>query len=112
MACRLGIPVARSEWCVVRGSRTKAGEPPTASITVVGSQTVGSAALRVVQYARRLAQAAELDLVTVRFSSPDNDARFVDASLWPNLADHAIAAAVMRHVMRQRPLIRSEVALV
>jgi hypothetical protein len=115
-ACRLGIPVARSEWCVVRGLRTRArepvtGEPSLASITVVGSQTVGSAAPRVAQYARRLAQAAELDLVTVLFSSPDNDAQFVGASLWPNLADRTIAAAVMRHVMRQRPSIRSEVAL-
>lgn len=113
-ACRLGIPVARSEWCVGRGLRTKAiqpvqGEPSTASITVVGSQTIGRAAPRVVQYARSLAQAAELDLVTVHFTSPGNDARFLGASLWTNLADRTIAAAVMRHVMRQCPSIRREV---
>ena len=114
-ACRLGIPVARREWSVVRGLRAKTiqpvtGEPSIASITIVGSQVIGRAVPRVVQYARRLAQAAELDLVTVRFSSPDNDARFLDASLWTNLADRTIAAAVMRHVMRQCPSIRREAA--
>jgi len=113
-ACRLGIPVVRSEWCVGRGLRTKAiqpvtGKPSTTSITVVGPQTIGRAAPRVVQYARRLAQAAELDLVTVHFSAPGNDARFLGASLWTNLADRTIAAAVMRHVMRQCPSIRREV---
>ena len=112
-ACRLGIPVARSEWCVVRGRRTKAIQPvresTTAGITVVGSQIIGHAAPRVVQYARRLAQAAELDLVTIRFSSPNDDAQFLDASLWPNLMDRTIAAAVMGHVMRQCPSVRSEV---
>lgn len=114
-ACRLGIPVARSEWHVVRDLRRKViqpvtGESSTASITVVGSQIIGHAAPRVVQYARKLAQAAGLDLVSVRFSSPNDDARFLDASLWPNLADRTIAAAVMRHVMRQCPSARREVA--
>jgi hypothetical protein len=85
------------------------GESTTAGITVVGSQIIGHAARRVVQYARRLAQAAELDLVTIRFSSPNDDAKFLDASLWPNLADRTIATAVMRHVMRQCPSVRSEV---
>lgn len=113
-ACRLGIPVARSEWYVGRGRCTKAirpvrEHPHAASITVVGSQIIGNAVPRVVQYATRLAQATELDLVTVRFSSPSNDARFLDASLWPNLADRTIAAAVMRHVMRQCPSVRREV---
>lgn len=83
--------------------------PHAASITVVGSQIIGNAVPRVVQYATRLAQATELDLVTVRFSSPNNDARFLDASLWPNLADRTIAAAVMRHVRRQCPPVRREV---
>jgi hypothetical protein len=83
-------------------------EPSTASITVVGSQAIGNAVPRVVQYARRLAQAAALDLLTVRFSSPDNDARFLGASLWTNLADRTIAAAVMRHVMRQCPSVQGE----
>lgn len=113
-ACRLGIPVARSGWCVVRGQRMKAiqpvaGESSTTNITVVGSQIIGNAVPRVVLYARRLAQAAELDLVTIRFSSPNNDAQFLDASLWPNLADRKIAAAIMRHVMRQCPSVRREV---
>lgn len=112
-ACRLGIPVARSEWCVARGLRTKAiqpvgGEPSTASITIVGSQTIGRATPRVVQYARRLAQAAELDFVTLRFSSCDDEAQFLDASLWPNLAERTIASSVMRYVMRQCPSIRRE----
>ncbi|MBX3329167.1 MAG: hypothetical protein KF722_02105 [Nitrospira sp.] len=112
-ACRLGIPVARSEWWVVQGRRTKAiqqvrGESSTADITVVGSQIIGNAVPRVVQYASRLAQAAELDFVTVRFSSPNDDAQFLDAGLWPNLADRTIGAAAMRHVMRQCPSVRRE----
>ena len=116
-ACRLGIPVARSEWCVARDLRMKARHPVTeerstaAGITVVGSRIIGRAAPRVVQYARRLAQAAGLDCLTIQFSSCDDDARFLGVSLWPNLADRAIAVAIMRHVMRQCPSIRREVAL-
>jgi hypothetical protein len=115
-ASRLGIPVARSEWSVVRGLRAKpalpvTGECPAASITVVGSQIIGEVSPSIAHYARRLAQEAELELVTLRFSSPNDDAQFIDASLRPNLADPRIAAAVMRHVRRRRgPPIRSGVA--
>lgn len=115
-ASRLGIPVARSEWSVVRGPRTKparpvAGTGSAACITVVGSQLIGDVSPRIAHYARRLAQAAELELVTVRFSSPNDDAQFIEASLRPNLADPRIAAAVMRYVRRRRgPPIRSGAA--
>lgn len=115
-ASRLGIPVARNEWSVVRGLRTKPARPVTGkgsavSITIVGSQIIGDVSPRIARYARRLAQAAELELMTVRFSSPNDDAQFIDASLRPNLADPRIAAAVMRHVRRRRdPPIRSGVA--
>ena len=112
-ASRLGIPVARSEWYVRRGRRTKevqsvTEEFSTVSITVVGSQIIGNAHSRVLQDARKLAQAADLDMVTLRFSSPDSDAKFLDAGLRPNLMDRTIAAAVMRHVMPQGSSVGSE----
>lgn len=113
-AHRLGIPVANREWSAVRGLRAKVADPlvagggSTTSVTVVASKAIGRAAACVMQYARTLVRAAELDLATVSFSSPDNDARFLDLSLWTDLADPTIAAAVMRQVMRPCQSIRTE----
>lgn len=113
-ACRLGIPVVQREWSAVRGLRTKAadtlvaGERSTTSITVVGSNAIGNAGACVMHYARTLVRAAGLDLATVHFSSPNNDARFLGASLWINLADRTIATAVIKHLMQQCSSIRRE----
>jgi hypothetical protein len=112
-ASRLGIPVAKSEWSVMRGRRTKAvqrvtEESSTVDITIVGSQIIGSAAPSVVQYANKLAQATALNLMTFRFTSPNDEAQFLDVSLRPNLMDRTIAAAVMRHVMPQGSSVGSE----
>lgn len=114
-ACRLGIPVERRGWCVAREARMKAQRPvedgrAPISITVVGSRTIGWAAPRVLQHAQRLAQTAGLDFVTVRFSSPEDDARFLDASLWPNLAERPIAVAALQYVTRQSLSIGGEAA--
>ena len=105
-AVRLGIPVSaieqRVDWRADRGRH----QPTTrsafvANVTIVGSQTIGKASPRLVQQARMLGRAAGLDFVTVRFSSPTDDAVFLGATLWPDLGDAPIAEAVLRHLWRQ-----------
>jgi len=45
--------------------------------------------------AHALADAAGAELLAVEFDGPRRDARFVDASLWPDLRDGAIADAML-----------------
>lgn len=104
-AARLGIPVTPIEQRVDRRAHRRGRQPtalnaPVTDVTIVGSQTIGKASPRLVHQARMLGCAAGLDFVTVRFSSPMDDAVFLGATLWPDLADVTIAEAVLRHLWR------------
>jgi hypothetical protein len=72
-------------------------ETPSAqiSVTIVGSNAIGDADPALVQQARRLAEAAEVELLSVAFDGPDAQARFIGASLWPDMTQDAIADAVL-----------------
>jgi hypothetical protein len=114
-AARLGIPIAPLEQRVDRRVRRKeasslGGIRTVTAVTVVGPRVVGVAASRLMQHARMLAVAAGLDLVTFRFFSPDPDAEFLGASLWPDLSDERIAEAVLQHLWRQAESTRDVAA--
>ncbi len=103
---RAGIRVSaveqRVEWRADRmPEQPRSRNASLASVTIVGSREIGEASPRLRQQARRLAREARLDFVTIRFSSPTADAAFLGATLWPDLADEAIAEGVLRHVWRQ-----------
>ena len=105
-AARLGVRVSAikqgADWRAPRRRHQPAARRATATdVTIVGPRTIGKASPRLVQQARMLGRAAGLDFVTVRFSSPTEDAVFLGATLWPDLGDATIAEAVLRHLWRQ-----------
>jgi hypothetical protein len=111
-AARLGIPVSpieqRVEWSAHRRRHHPTARRASATVvTIVGPRTIGKASPRLAQQARMLGGAAGLEFVTVRFSSPTDDAAFLGATLWPDLSNATIAEAVLRHLWRHLQQIPS-----
>jgi len=80
-AAQAGIPTSRA--------------PDRATVTVVGEQCVGCVHPLLAQRARRLAAEVHAGLLRVGFSSPGHDGRVVSADPWPDIADPAIANAIL-----------------
>jgi hypothetical protein len=100
-AARIGIPVQS-----VRRYRTSAadnapdgrGSPPV-SVTVIGERCFGAVVPSLAQQARRLASAANVDLLGVHFSGPDEGALFVGADLFPDVNDDTLASAILEYLL-------------
>jgi hypothetical protein len=94
---------ARAELRVRSDSRSvRLGHPeslrPTAdgvtTVTVVGRRCISAAHETLTRQARRLADAAEIDLLSVHFSGADEDAWFVGADTFPSFASAEVMNAV------------------
>jgi len=66
-------------------------------VTVVGDQCIGNVNGTLRRYARYLAEAAGVGLLTVRFIDGSLGLRFADATPWPPL-DDAVGEAVLAHM--------------
>lgn len=66
-------------------------------VTVIGDRCVGNADGTLRRYARHLAEAAGVGLLTVRFIDDSLGLRFADANPWPTL-DDAVGEAVLAHM--------------
>lgn len=95
VADSLGIPVeiARRR---VGGVEEGAKSPVEGSVTVtvVGRRCMGDVDPAVARHAKRLADAAAVDLLSVRFTGPDKGARFLGASIWPETVTGEVADAI------------------
>jgi hypothetical protein len=101
-ANRLGIPAVPAMLGTRRTRRVcDEGEDGTTSVVVIGRQHVGTADPVLVAHAHALADAAGVDLLSVRFDGDGSSARFVAASLWPDLDDTRVSDAVLQ-LMRGR----------
>jgi hypothetical protein len=93
LAAGLGIPV-RS----VRRSTSRAGANRTeggVSVTIVGRECLGTVDPALADYSRRLAAAADVDLLEVRYTSSAPGARLQSVSLWPDVSRPDVAAALL-----------------
>ena len=68
---------------------------PCATAAVIGEQCIGLVAPRLREQARRLAEIARVDLLTVRFSGPDEDAEFIEAFLSADVSQPELADSVL-----------------
>lgn len=99
-AASLGIQVRPVDRRVARRSADvspgDAASCPT-TVTVVGSRCLGTQdeVLRV--QARRLAEAAGVSLVGLRFGGRDGEYTFLGADLWPDPTTDEVAGAVLAH---------------
>ena len=75
-------------------------ESSAVAVTVVGAQAFGSVDSVLYAQAHRLAQAAQVDLLTVRFSSPAADAAFVGADICADVTDGDIREAMLGYFHR------------
>jgi hypothetical protein len=99
-AFELGIPACSVRQTISAATRSAIAEaePDEAvAVTVVGDTVVGTAGAVLKRHAVRLAAAAGVQLLCVRFSSPARDAFLLGASLWPDLSDPKIGEAVWNH---------------
>lgn len=91
-AARLGIPAQMRRQVPNENAIPDSGE--TLEVTAIGEQCFGCDDSILRDRARRLAQAAEVELLSVRFSADRGS--FLSASVWPSLSDLAVLDAV-RH---------------
>jgi hypothetical protein len=101
-ASRLGLPVTpRHRYTPPFGEGKSAvvDEPPfsftethagAVQVTVVGDHCIGAGDEDLARQARLLATAADVDLLAVLFSGPEDGSQFVDAHLWVDVSDDAI----------------------
>lgn len=103
-AARAGIEVETTSWRVPgwggrRARAARGGEP--CEVTLVGNRCLGSRDDDCAEAARRLAAAAKVGLLAVRFVSRGSGRgpSFVAASAMPNLSEPDVARAVLDHLL-------------
>jgi hypothetical protein len=82
-------------------SGSSAEEQPvtdSANVTVIGERIIGEVDSALRRQARCLAALAGVELLSVRFSSPEREGRFVSADNFADLSDKVVAEAVLEHL--------------
>lgn len=72
--------------------------PESITVTVVGERCLGQADSTVMTRVRRLARAANVEMLAVRVSGSGSDATFLGADPWPDLACQEIVDAVLKYM--------------
>ncbi len=108
VAAQLGISVRPVRRHVALASSTvqtplEVEEASAVTVTVIGENCLGCVDELLKRHARRLAQAANVDLLAVRFSSSTPDAVFLGADLWPDLSSDELADAVIAYFDSTQP---------
>ena len=99
-AGRAGIPMRPIHRQVLRTptSESRVPETGTVGVTVVGDRWFGPVDQALAGQARRLAVAAGVDLLEVRFSGAEAGSQFISANLWPDLSPVGVADAVLEYL--------------
>jgi len=95
-ASKAGIPVQPiRRRAVLASSAGELQESPPVTVTVAGEQCFGKADESLFDQARRLADIADVDLLSVQFSSAEADAWFVGASVCPDISGDGVDNALL-----------------
>jgi hypothetical protein len=99
MAARVGIPVLP----VRRDTRSESREgvspsTTTVAVTVIGRRVFGKAHREILNQSRRLAELANVALLTLRFASAERGAAFIDADTFPTLDDDTFRQAALEYL--------------
>jgi hypothetical protein len=96
LATQLGLPVRPMRRDVPsEAAHTKAAERTVVTLTVVGNRCFGVAEEQLKKDARRLAQAAAVDFLAVRFDGPHAGSLFLGADPSPELSRPELREAVL-----------------
>jgi hypothetical protein len=101
LAGRLGIPVngVRRSTSPAAADEREGG----ARVTVVGGRCAGDVHLSLAAYARRLAEAAQVDLLEVWFTNAERGGRLHNVSLCPDISMPEIADAMLEYFDSRTP---------
>ena len=103
LAARLGLPV-----CPVRRNSTHADVATpeniaTDEVVVIGDQCIGIVPPELCNHACKLARAAGIDLLAVRFTGPEDGNRFFNASPVPGITSPEVATAILNYMCGRTP---------
>ena len=102
IAAQIGIPVRSVQRRIVRVSGNLPEEeepkPSPVTVTIVGNRCFGAVDEALHIQARRIADAANVDLLAVQFSGPKAGSFFVGANLWPDVTADDVADAVLDYL--------------
>ncbi|BAY24725.1 hypothetical protein NIES2100_45220 [Calothrix sp. NIES-2100] len=99
-AAQLGIPVrpVRRQSSLLANVPPQAIAKPGVKVTVVGDRCLGEVDEQLKVHARRLADAAQVDLLTVHFSSSESRAEFLGAELWTDISAPEVGDAIFEYL--------------
>ncbi len=97
-AARLGIPVrpVRRRIAFPAGAPEDEPVPPDITVTVVGERCLGPVDLA--GRARRLARAARVELLCVRFGETGDGPELLGADAWPDASSPEVAGAILEYL--------------
>jgi hypothetical protein len=100
-AARAGLRI-RAESRHVRLTPAAAPQEPQVAgmVTVVGDRCLGRVHGSLLERSRDLAALANVDFLGVQFSSPDADAAFVDATVYPDIDRAGVSDAMLQYFQR------------
>jgi len=106
-AAQLGIPIQPTHRFVkfsrgMQGDASLAGETDScrATITIIGDRCFGEAEESLKRYARALAKAARVDLLSVEFTAPKGELKFLQAHVVPPLASDELRDTALAWLQR------------
>ena len=99
-AAEAGIPVRPVHRCssAAKPAAEEDISPAAAIVTVIGRQSFGEATPQLHYYARSLADATEVQLLSVQFSGPSDDAQLIGADVFPAPGNDAVSAAIVEYL--------------
>jgi hypothetical protein len=99
-AARLAIPVRTVRRRIAFRADAREAEPvtPNATVTVVGERCLGTANSVLAAQARRLARAARVDLLSVRFGGSEDELKLIGADAWPDTSSPEVADAILEYL--------------
>jgi hypothetical protein len=101
VAAQVGMRVQPVHRRVALADGSGPAVPDGVTVTVVGGRCLGHADTTVMAAARRLAQAADVDLLTLHVGSAGPDATFLGASPWPDLNSDETVDAVLEYILEK-----------
>lgn len=99
-AAQLGIPVrpVRRHSSMSANVCPQVPKKPPVTVTVVGDRCLGEVEKTLASHARRLADAAQVDLLKVYFSSSESSAEFLGADLWTDISAPDVGDAIFEYL--------------
>ncbi len=98
LASRVGMPVQPVRRRVALAEGSAPADPDSVTVTVIGERCLGHGDAAMLDGARRLARAANVEVLTVRVSGPEPGAVFLGADPWPDLTCQETADALVEYL--------------